>query len=197
MSDIFGAGRNDNRFTFTPVTLDLSFLPDFFNAKIAQNLATSPQSSSRTDPSTERGPATVLPPWDFRRDQPTENARLRQALTATSIIDRNDPTFQDQGVPEDLQKLFTLYRAVNTLTVLAAEAAKETTFSGQLPGLDRRFAAGLAEVNSFVGIERFNELTVLLGDKDKQIDTLTKTPRTSSSFSTGLIHAGTYTDREH
>ncbi len=194
MSDIFGGGNNDNRFTFTPISIDLSILPSFFNAKIAQSLTPPPDNSSRTQASTDRGPATVLPPWDFRVDQPSQDARLRQALTATSVIDRNDPVFDNENVPQDLQKLFVLYKAVNTLTVLASEAAKSTTVSGQLPGLERRFAAGLAEVSSFVGTESFNELTVLLGDKDDKADTVTKTPRTSSTFSTGLIHNGVFTD---
>lgn len=194
MSNIFGFGNDDGGFQFTPITLDLSILPLYFSAKQAQSAASlqSNISNERTD--TERGPATILPPWDFRNEQPSEDARLRQALTAASVIDRSDPTFDSDGVPQDLQKLFVLYRGLNTLAVLAGEAAKSTTLSGQLPGLDQRFASGLSEINDFVRNETFSELTVLLGDKSDNVDTLTKTPRSSSEFSTGLIHAGVFTD---
>ncbi len=196
MSDIFGSGSDDSSFTFTPITIGSSLLTGFYNAKIAQSVAAASQSQSttQTQASTDRGPATILPPWDFRVDQPTQDARLRAALTATSYIDRNDPVFDNEQVPQDLQKLFVLYRGLNSLAVLAEEAAKSTTLSGQLPGLDRRFAAGLEEVSNFVSTESFNELTLLLGDKSDQADTLTTTPRISSSYSTGLIHAGVYTD---
>ena len=195
MSSIFGSGSDDS-YTFTPITVDASILTGFYNAKIAQSLAgvSQSQSTSTTQTSTDRGPATVLPPWDYRVEKPTQDARLREALTATSYIDRDDPIFDNESVPQDLQKLFVLYQALNSLAVLADEAAKSTTLSGQLPGLDRRFAAGLEEVSNFVGTESFNELTLLLGEKSDQADTLTTTPRTSSSYSTGLIHAGVYTD---
>ena len=196
MSDIFGSGSDDSRFTFSPISIGASVLTGFYNAKIAQSLAATPQtqSTSRTQASTDRGPAAILPPWDFRVDQPSQDARLRAALTATSYIDRNDPVFDNENVPQDLQKLFVLYRGLNSLAVLAEEAAKSTTLSGQLPGLDRRFAAGLEEVSNFVGTESFSELTLLLGDKSDDADTLTTTPRNTSNYSTGLIHAGVYTD---
>ncbi len=193
MSNTFGFGGDDSGFQFTPITLDLSILPSFFNAKIAQSI-TPPPDTSRNQVNTDRGPATVLPPWDFRVEQPSQDARLRQALTETSYIDRNDPIFDHETVPADLQKLFVLYKAVNTLAVLANEAAKSTTLSGQLPGLDQRFARGLSEVSEFVRTESFNELTLLLGKKTDDADSVTQTPRSSTSFSTGLIHAGVFTD---
>ncbi len=105
-------------------------------------------------------------------------------------LDPRDSTFDKPGVPGDHKKLFTLYKALSSLQALAGKAADSTTLSGLMPGLDRRFQAGFAEVLSYGRDLSFDNLTMLFGAKTTKAETALAVARTPTSFRTRTIAQG-------
>jgi hypothetical protein len=66
----------------------------------------------------------------------------------------------DQKTEQDNQKLFSLYNAVNNLSLLAGLAQSSTATAGQLAGYNTRFQSGLQQVQSFLSTETFNNFTL-------------------------------------
>jgi hypothetical protein len=194
---MFGViGGNSQSAQFSIVPMDLSVLTGWY---AAQNLAATANSlnlaaSQAAPTSSARGPSSILPPWDIRRDQVSEAARLRDALSAGDLIDLNDPAFSGEEVPEDHRKLFALYKALNTLATLAGHATKEDTPTGTLNGLNGRFQSGLPQVFDYLAATTFEEMTVLSGEKTNNTKSIVAVPRTLSEYKTDILVKGSLGD---
>src|SRR6202012_2303840 len=103
------------------------------------------------------------PPWEIT--PAAQTVRDAQALSTTNFLSTtNVPlsagTTTDSKMEQDNQKLFSLYNAVNTLSYLASMAGRDGMTSGQMTGINTRFQAGLAQVESYISNTDFNNFTL-------------------------------------
>ncbi|MBI1239827.1 MAG: hypothetical protein GC199_10860 [Alphaproteobacteria bacterium] len=165
--------------------LDISFLQDYYTARLATRASGGTSASAAQT-------TTVRPPWDVRVEQPSEDRRLREALAQPITINLRDPAYQGRDLPEDHRKLFALYKALNTLSTLAKEAAETSTLSGQRAGLDRRFQTGLETIVSFVNETSFDALTLLAGQKTSRVESAIRVARPASTYIGGDAVRGAF-----
>lgn len=177
------------------ISFDTSLLTGWYQAKQTNSLLAALRASNGgVSPQVQQAPDTsVLPPWDYRVDQPDFDERLRKALLSGSIFDTSDPFFR-QDMPDDQRDLFKAYKALLRLQTIAEFAADETTFDGRLPGLDTRFQTGLIELTSFVSDLDVESFMLSNGIVDKTVDTSVSIPKPLTTWTGRVIQAGAFDD---
>jgi len=148
---------------FVPLTLDSNLLAQYFTLRAGNaSDAAAPQPPAAKDPST-------LPPWDSGRPQLSDTAALKDALTATKFLETKGNYFDRADIPDDQKKLFSLYIALSRLTSIAHYAAQDSTVSGLRTSLDERLQRGLDEVTQFLSTTKFDDLTLMRGNKSSYV----------------------------
>ncbi len=169
--------------------IDPAVLQGFFNAQTNFSLA-SRRTGTGTLASTTSLATGVVPPWDPKAPQPRETERVSAALRTEKFVDYDDAVFDREGVPEDHKKLFGLYKALNTLSIIANEATDKKTAETRLSGFDRRFQIGLAQVTDALASTSFDALTLMTGRKSDYAESPLGVPRDRSQFSTRALRVG-------
>ncbi|HXC55208.1 MAG TPA: hypothetical protein VNU97_07940 [Rhizomicrobium sp.] len=155
------------------VGLDPNLLLSFYQSKLASSAATTTAqgnaaaASSATQPgattASTSATANDAPPWEAT--PPDQNAMDAKVLSTTNFLDTSNvpltaSTKADAKTEQDNQKLFSLYTAVNTLAYIAKMGQRPDATAGQLAGLNTRFQAGLAQVQSYISGTTFNNFTL-------------------------------------
>lgn len=169
--------------------IDPTVLQGFFNSQTNFALASRRAGASALASSSSLA-SGVVPPWDPKAAQPRETERLIAALRTEKFVDYDDATFDREGVPEDHKKLFGLYKALNTLSIIANEAADKATSSTRLTGFDRRFQVGLAQFTDALASTSFDGLTLMTGRKSDYMESPLAVPRDRSQFATRALRVG-------
>ena len=128
-------------------------------------LAATPTSLTSAAPQNQGGNLTQqdLPPW--YQAQPAKTALQAKLLQTTNFLDTSNVPLspgsaKDARTEQDNQKLFSIYNAINSLSQLAQMAQDPKATSGQLTGLDSRFQAGLAQIQSYIDATNFNNFNL-------------------------------------
>lgn len=91
----------------------------------------------------------TTPPWQQEADTRPVSAQITAIKRMLSIVDtKKDSSLED--LP-DVQTAFTTYKALDRLRILAESAAKATTSSSERASLQKAFAQGLLDLQSFLG----------------------------------------------
>lgn len=134
----------------------------------------------------------TLPPWDTRREQPTDEAALKAALSGGALIQSKGRYFDLESVPSDHKKLFALYQGLSKLATLARHAADKQTVDGQLAALNDRFQAGLDEVTTYVRETKLDGVTLLRGTKRASVEATVAVPRSTASYVGATAQRGAF-----
>ncbi|HEY0107672.1 MAG TPA: hypothetical protein VGB91_16445 [Rhizomicrobium sp.] len=152
------------------VSFDPNLLLSFYQSKLTNALSTvTAQAQANTAVATPSATAATSatandsPPWEAQ--QPSQNAMDAKVLSMTNFLDTGNvplgaTTTADQKTEQDNQKLFSLYTAVNTLAYIAKMGQRDGTTAGQLAGLNARFQAGLAQVQTYIAKTSFDNFTL-------------------------------------
>jgi hypothetical protein len=174
--------------TVTLPTLDISTLVGYYNAKLPVQSA----QPSRTAAAAAVNSATAhdAPPWEA--NQPTQQARDAAVLSTDNFLDlstipRSAGGTTDSKTEQDNQKLFALYRAVNTLYSLSEMAKRDGMTAGQLQGFNTRFQQGLTQVRSFVGSASFNNFALQAGQTSASVTSKVAIPFAPMTYTGGTI----------
>jgi hypothetical protein len=174
--------------TVTLPTLDVSTLVGYYNAKLPVQSA----QPSRTAAIAAANSATAhdAPPWEA--NQPTQQARDAAVLATDNFLDlttipRSAGGTTDSKTEQDNQKLFALYRAVNTLYSLSEMAKRDGMTAGQLQGFNTRFQQGLTQVRSFVGTASFNNFALQAGQTSASVTSKVAIPFAPMTYTGGTI----------
>ena len=175
------------------MALDLSVLYGFTgytsSALLASQASRAAAAKTGTTATGAATQATIPTPWDPVNVK-SDNEALRAAMQATDYLNPKDSSFDKEGVPDDHKKLFALYKALTLLQSLSGKAADSTTLSGLLPGLDKRFQAGFSEVMAYARDLSFDNLSLLVGQKQDKALTQAAVARTSLTFQTRVVAQG-------
>ncbi|MEM8784266.1 MAG: hypothetical protein AAGF19_00240 [Pseudomonadota bacterium] len=182
------------------IGLDASVLAGWYQARtsnaalIASQAIGAGAQQSASSARLNASPAVVTP-WDLSvvRANPFET-KLRDALINPKFVDLNDSFFDQSAVSDDEKALFAAYRGLSKLAVLAEHAAAEDTFSGGLPGLDRRFQDGLTEVSDYVSGVRADTFQLFQGEAVTRASTSTRLERSQTTFTGQIAHTGAFED---
>lgn len=130
------------------------------------------------------------PPWSSSVVAPKQDALVRAALGGRRFIDENAAQLDLKSASPDYRKLFALYQGLDTLNALANRAATKGVAALELNQLNRRFAAGLAEVGAWMPTAEFDAIRMVQGTAKTSSKTTAATLRDSANSITGPIHEG-------
>jgi len=171
------------------IGINSNLLGAFLNAQIGLNTPT--LASGSTTPLKPRDPAVITPFDAVDTTNPINQrvAGLRQK--AKFILPFADSVLNSNGT-DDEKRLFTIFNALNDLSVLAEFAADEKTLSGLRPSLDAKVQGGLTEIRDFLAKTTFDEknLSVLSGTKSNNVTSKAGLGKKPTEFVTGVVQSG-------
>jgi hypothetical protein len=147
--------------------------------------------------------ARPTPPWDQTSASSTSSTTAGAASNATSIAQNivdGQPlinpssatlttTSKNPEVNSDYENLFALYKGLSSLQTIATAASVKGVSNSELATLQKAFASGVTQVQSFIDSSPFEEFQVGDGTvtaRDQSTAAVTSTPTT---YTTGLTAA--------
>lgn len=162
-----------NSYTFTPIQMDLSVLATPVNT--ASNLTALLSQKNFTTPA-------VQAPWaNPATSETSTDALVRKALASKTLFDKNAPGLSDAKGNKDLESLFQMYQALNTLTAIADKASGKTISDSSRRQLNDRLQLGLAEIQSYLAGADTDQVQMLFGKKQSQLET-SVIPKTATKY---------------
>lgn len=134
--------------------------------------------------------AQPTPPWSTSVKAPEQSALLRAALGGRDFINERAAQLDVKGASADYQKLFALYQGLESMNALANRAAAKGVGALELAQLNKRFAAGMAEISKWLPGADFNDIRVVQGTSSSTSKSTAAVPRDSAISVTGPIHEG-------
>lgn len=187
MVGIFG-GNNDQKQTFNLFQIDSSLLQGAFNAKLAQNAASS-LNVTRTGAQNGNFGPDVVPPWD----KPASLLDLPDQL-GEHLSQKNLFAGTADGLRSDLDKtsqtLFQLWKGLKrmqALTVFAAEDKRADLARGQLQSQFQRYES---EIFDFVNSAQLSGVDVIAGPVETKMETDARIPRSSATYEGRRLFGG-------
>lgn len=170
---LFLTGKN-NSYGFSPIQMDLSVLatPVSGMAQAASLLA----KKNFTTPA-------VIAPWANPASGSENNidALVRKAMGSKTLFDQNAAGLSDAKGNKDLESLFKMYQALNTLSAMAEKAGSKSTTNSYRAQLNERFQQGLAEIQSYLAMADTDQVQTLFGKKQAQFETAL-IPKTATRY---------------
>ena len=133
-------------------------------------------------------------PWSTTNKAPEQSAVLRSALGGRKIINEASTEIDLKGASSDYRKLFALYQGLETLTTLNNRAALTSITASERSLIEKRFASGMAEVNSYMSALKMDGLRLVQGTSSATSKTTAAVARDSAKSLTGVVHEGAPTD---
>ncbi|MDZ4363400.1 S1C family serine protease, partial [Brevundimonas sp.] len=151
----------------------------------------SSSATSALSAATRRQPT---PPWDSKvqAEAPKADALVRAALGGRRVINEDAARVDLSSASADYKKLFALYQGLETLNALSNRAATKGIGTAEQALLAKRFAAGLAEVGTYVSSARLEDVRVVQGISASTSKTTAAVQRDSAISITGPIHEGSF-----
>lgn len=130
------------------------------------------------------------PPWSTSVVAPKQDALVRAALGGRSFINESAAQLDLKNASADYRKLFALYQGLDTLNALANRAATKGVSSLELAQLNKRFAAGLTEVGSWLSSADLEGVRLAQGTAVSTSKTTGGVARDSAVSLTAPVHEG-------
>lgn len=130
------------------------------------------------------------PPWSTTVAAPKADVVVRAALAGHKFIDETAAKLDIKGASSDYTKLFALYQGLDTLNALANRAATKGVSTLEQSQLDKRFAAGVGEVGSWLSTAKFKGVRLAQGTASAISKTSAGVARDSAVSVTVPIHEG-------
>ncbi|MGJ3233118.1 MAG: hypothetical protein ACFE0P_15115 [Oceanicaulis sp.] len=169
----------------------------WYGAQAAQSLAltssraSAPQAQANTGQPTSRE-SGVLPPWDPRGEIVALDALRRSVLADGNFFDASYGRFADQEVSEDEKKLFALHQGLRRLQSLASAAGEKTAGDTDRSFWQRRFAEGLAQMDSYFDGLGLEGVSVVKGEDLSKAESTLAISRGRSEYLGGAVHTGAF-----
>lgn len=154
--------------------------------------------SGTTSTTTSSAAATALaqakkqptPPWSSTVKAPEQSALLRAALGGRNFINEGTAQLDVKGASADYKKLFALYQGLESMNALVNRAGTKGVSALELTQLDRRFAAGMAEISKWIPSADLDGIRLVQGTSSTTSKTTAAVARDGAISVTGPIHEG-------
>ncbi len=167
--------------------IDQSYVLGLFNTTNSTGGTTVDLSSlavaSQAPAATPAKRVAPTPPWNFAETKTQANANVQTALAGLPLINEGAAQLDLPGASADYKRLFALYKGLDTLSNIAAQAAGGISPEQQRQ-LSKAFNSGLAEVADYVGSAEFSKLRLANGADAASATATLKTSKPATSFVT-------------
>jgi hypothetical protein len=133
-------------------------------------------------------------PWSSGGKAPDPSEAIKSALLGRKFIDENAAKLDLQGASTDYKKLFALYQGLSTLSGLAERMQKKGVTSVEKAQIERAFARGMQEIETYVGKAAFEGLRLTQGQAVERTKSTAPVPRPKTEYVTQPIFTGTSSD---
>jgi hypothetical protein len=130
------------------------------------------------------------PPWSTRSTAPKDTALVTSALAGGRFINPADIKVDVPNASADYNKLFSLYQGLNALEGIATKYTASNTSSATLAQLSTRFAAGMAEVGSYIDQTKFSDFQLAQGSVSSSATTTTGVKKETDTYTTRTLASG-------
>lgn len=180
------------------ISFDASLLTSYYNAKMGiVTQGTSSSGSSGTGNTKTNSPtgqaAAPTAPWSSSSGMLSESELVTKVLSGQRFINSNAVTSNVAGASPDYTKLFTLYQGLSALEGLASKAQDSKISALTLAAVQRRFAAGMAEVGAYLSDTTYDHLSLTEGTLTSELKGTVGTARTDTVYTAPAIHSGSAT----
>lgn len=124
----------------------------------------------------------TIPLWKQPPSALPVSAQIAGITALKTIIDRQ--TAADAALPDDIQTVFTTYKALDRLQTLADSAAKDTTGSAGRATLQKAFAKGLADLKAYLATAPSDQVQLSYARSAREARTVTVASPSSLSAAT-------------
>lgn len=140
--------------------------------------------TAQTDPN-----APLAPVWNPGLT-PADDKLVQNALAGKAFFDTNTQLYSELGAKGDYKNLFALHTGLSSLQALATKMQDDTLSSVAKANIQTQFNRGLAELQSFFGTQKFEDIRLVQGDRVDDAQTSLAIPPTSEDYTTPVIHKG-------
>jgi hypothetical protein len=127
------------------------------------------------------------PPWREASAGPPMSTQVSAIKLMKTIIDKASTTGTDVV---DAQTTFVVYKALDRLRLLAETAAKPTTSSAERASLDKVFAQGLGDLQTFLGQAPNDQVQLAFAQPARNVQTVgVPTATAGKTVARGLLEA--------
>ena len=138
--------------------------------------------------------AQPTPPWSSTVKAPEQSALLRAALGGRNFINEGAAQLDIKGASSDYKKLFALYAGLESMNALVNRAGVKGVAALELTQLNKRFAAGMAEVSKWLPAADLDGIRLVQGTASSTSKTTAAVARDGAISVTGPIHEGSPDD---
>lgn len=126
---------------------------------------------------------------------PGADVLAQRAFDGKGFFDLKAKLYSDLGATGDYQRLFALHTGLSTLNALAGQAENEKLTPAAKAKIVAQFERGLAEMQSFFGKEKFDDIRLAQGDRVDAAQTTLALPTKSEDYVTPILHRGGLYDK--
>ena len=138
--------------------------------------------------------AQPTPPWSSTVKAPEQSALLRAALGGRDFINEGTAQLDVKGASSDYKKLFALYQGLESMNALVNRAGAKGVATLELGQLNKRFAAGMAEISKWLPAADLEGIRLVQGTSSSTSKTTAAVARDGAVSVTGPIHEGSPDD---
>jgi hypothetical protein len=182
------------------ISFDATLLTNYYNAKmgvVSQSNSSSGSSSSGASSTKTNSPtgqaSAPTAPWSGSSGMLSESDLVTKVLGGAKFINQNAVTSNVIGSSPDYTKLFTLYQGLNALEGLASKAQESNISALTLAAVQRRFTAGMTEVNDYLTSTDYDHLSLTAGTLTSELQGTVGTARTDTVYTGPAIQTGSAT----
>ena len=184
ITNIYGGGQAR---TINLVAIDTSLIASANNAALNLRLISQVQSVNPSALSGLDDPATIVKPWSNDVDQRTDLQKRLDFLSDDPLINYDQPYFKDINNTQTDKNLFAMYNALSRMKDMADYAAKGTTLSAELGGLNRRFQENLTDFDEALESLSLVGVQLLRGEKTDSVKVEDITRKETGDLKLGII----------
>jgi WD40 repeat protein len=144
--------------------------------------------AARTAKAQFKTPLTT-PPWKAASVSTSASSQISTIKRMATIIDKYSST--GTTIP-DVQTTFIAYKALDRLRVLAESAALKTTLSTERAALEKTFAKGLADLQTFLGTAPNDLVQLSFAQSARRVNTVAvPSPTGTTKLAKGVVDTRT------
>lgn len=182
------------------ISFDSNLLTAYYNAKAglgttnANASGTTGASTPSTPTASPTGSAKAPPaPWSSGQTATQGNDLVSQVLLGHRFIPTDATTGNAAGASPDYSKLFSLYQGLSALQGLAEKAQSGKLSPNALAQVQRRFAAGMSEVQAYIGSTKYDHVDLTEGTLTQDLKSTVGIAKTNTTYTADALVSGSAT----